>query len=234
MSWLKLDDRFAQHPKLTQLSRSDRWTWVEILCYCARYETDGFVPETLKEAVPKASADYLNRAYELGLLDLTSDGEESLFRIHDWTVYNPRDPLKSERQARWRRRKRDGDVDAPVDGGVDVSGDAPVDADVDTPRAARARGPSRPKSSAPLSAGEDLGGDHNTSSSDATLNGASPPTSKLHPDLIAGARHWIETEGHLLDRAVLGYRLYADFGITEEPAFNELMAVAAAIWEADE
>ena len=51
MSWLKLDDGFARHPKVTALTYKDRWTWMAVLCYCARYRTDGYLPANIREHV---------------------------------------------------------------------------------------------------------------------------------------------------------------------------------------
>ncbi len=150
MTWLRIDDKFARHPKITRLQRGDRWTWVELLCYCAEYETDGFVPDSVSEVVPKVTGSFLNRCCTLHLLDVTDEHEHATYRVHDWTEYNPKDPTKAERQARWRRRQRNGRVDGGVDGGVDADVDGrvddditlPVDAAVDPPARAGARVPS--------------------------------------------------------------------------------------------
>ena len=109
MSWLRLDDKFVRHPKITRLTRGDRWTWLEVLSYCCEYRTEGFIPETIREVVPKATGPFLNRCYELHLLDL--DGSD--YRVHDWHEYNPKDPLKAERMARWRAKKRESEPSTP-------------------------------------------------------------------------------------------------------------------------
>lgn len=84
MSWLKVDDGFSAHPKLVELSRAERWTWVELLCYCSRYRTDGLLPKRIKEVVPYATPSYLKRCVDLGLVDDTEDG----MKIHDFRIYN--------------------------------------------------------------------------------------------------------------------------------------------------
>lgn len=112
MSWLRLDDTFAQHPKITHLSRGDRWTWLEILLYCARFKTAGVVPETVGEVVKRATPAFLNRCYELHLLDL--DGEE--YRVHDWDAYNPSDATAADRMRRYRKRNADRNADRNGDG----------------------------------------------------------------------------------------------------------------------
>ena len=100
MAWLRIDDGFAQHPKIVKLARVDRWTWLEVLCYCARYKTRGIVPAAVGEVVRGASPAYLNRCFELHLLDRNGDD----YIVHDWDDYNGRDPkiLQTERQRKHR------------------------------------------------------------------------------------------------------------------------------------
>ena len=103
MSWLRIDDGFPQHPKLVRLSRPDRWTWLEILAYCARYRTSGEVPISVGEAVKYASPAFLNRCFELHLLDHSEHGTED-YHVHDWESYNPKDPTAADRMQRHRNR----------------------------------------------------------------------------------------------------------------------------------
>lgn len=84
MSWLRLDDGFAQHPKIARLPRGDRWTWLEVLLYCARYKTAGVVPASIGEVLPKATRSFLGRCSDLGLLDSGEGG----YVVHDWAIYN--------------------------------------------------------------------------------------------------------------------------------------------------
>ncbi len=112
MTWLRLDDAFAQHPKIIRLSKIQRWIWVEILCYCARFRTEGRVPAEVREVVPSADKNLLKRLVEVGLLD--EDGDA--WKVHDWDEYNPADPTAALRAKRYRDRNanRDGDRDATV------------------------------------------------------------------------------------------------------------------------
>lgn len=41
--WIKVDVLLPGHPKLAGLSRSGRWTLLELWCHCGRYHTDGWV-----------------------------------------------------------------------------------------------------------------------------------------------------------------------------------------------
>lgn len=88
MSWLRLDDGFAQHPKIVALTPRDRWTWLELLCYCARYRTDGRVPAGIADVVRGATTGFLQRCGQLRLLD-ADPASEGGFLVHDWLDYNP-------------------------------------------------------------------------------------------------------------------------------------------------
>lgn len=45
MAWVKLDDGFAEHPKIEEAGPLAAWLHVAALCYCNRQLTDGFIPE---------------------------------------------------------------------------------------------------------------------------------------------------------------------------------------------
>lgn len=122
MPWLRLDDRFTKHPKVLKLKRADRWTWLEILEYCAAYQTGGHVPDAIQDVVPHATPALIQTFVQARLLD----DEQGGHHVHDWDVYNPKDPTKADRQARWRAKRRE-PVDTPVDTPVDDAVDAPVD-----------------------------------------------------------------------------------------------------------
>jgi hypothetical protein len=44
VSWVRLDDQFADHPKVTTAGPLAGWLYVCGLLYAARYLTDGFIP----------------------------------------------------------------------------------------------------------------------------------------------------------------------------------------------
>ena len=44
MSWIKIDDQFADHPKVLQAGPLASWMYVCGLTYAGRYLTDGFIP----------------------------------------------------------------------------------------------------------------------------------------------------------------------------------------------
>jgi hypothetical protein len=107
LGWLRLDDGFTQHPKILALGGpAQRWVWLEILEYCARYKTRGKVPRNIADAVPRATRALLARAVEVGLLTETTQDKSCAFLVHDWAKYNPPDPTGAERVARHRARKQ--------------------------------------------------------------------------------------------------------------------------------
>lgn len=135
MAWLRIDDGFTRHPKLLALgSKSDRWTWLEVLVYCAQFNTSGELPAQLAEVVPGATPKFVERAVAAGLIDVETDGA---MRVHDWKTYNPNDPTAAERMQRLRNKNRNNARNEHRNENVTVTG----------PRAQeRARGPS-PKNS---------------------------------------------------------------------------------------
>lgn len=114
MTWVRLDDGFADHPKVMSLGR-DRLACIGVhvaaLCYCARHLTDGLVPASFAAQFPDRLVDRLVWA---GLWE-EADGPYGVkdFLIHDYLTYNPsRESIETERaQARLRmnnaRRSRD-------------------------------------------------------------------------------------------------------------------------------
>ena len=45
MAWVKIDDNFAQHPKIAQVGPLGMAMQIAALCYCNRLMTDGFIPK---------------------------------------------------------------------------------------------------------------------------------------------------------------------------------------------
>ena len=130
MAWLRVDDGFTEHRKVVSLRRADRWTWLELLTYCARQGNGGHVPEGITDVLRWVTPKFLAQCADLGLLDVDGDG----YHVHDWTIYNPKDPTGAVRQSRHRNAKRNAEV-------TDDVTDCSV-TEVTPPAQARARGPS--------------------------------------------------------------------------------------------
>jgi hypothetical protein len=86
MSWLRLDDGFTKNPKFAGWTTAQKWAWLEVMEYCARYETEGRIPDDLNLLPRSATLALLHRAAASGWVDLSTDGSKW---IHDWADYNP-------------------------------------------------------------------------------------------------------------------------------------------------
>jgi general stress protein YciG len=109
LAWVKIDDHFAEHPKIATAGPLAGWLHVCALCYCNRHLTDGFIParivgtladftgindEANGEAKPKQLASTL---LHVGLWEEADGG----YRIHDYLEYNPsRDEVLATREKR--------------------------------------------------------------------------------------------------------------------------------------
>lgn len=97
MTWVKMDDAFADHPKVMALER-DRMAglgvWTAAACYCARFLTDGFVPTAVAQGFGHGRI--IGKLVEVGLFDKVSGG----YQLHDWLEYNPpRTKVLADRKA---------------------------------------------------------------------------------------------------------------------------------------
>lgn len=101
MSWVRLDDRFDEHPKVADLTDAEFRTWLRVLCYCSRVK-DPTVDRATRNSVAGLTAARVKRYADLGLLDV-SDG---VHVVHDWLVYAPKDQTNAIRQAKWRARRK--------------------------------------------------------------------------------------------------------------------------------
>ena len=129
MAWLRIDDGFPENRKVLALPRRERWTWLEVMAYCARQQNGGQVPNSSSDIVRHATPAFIQAAFDAGLLVLTDTGYE----VHDWDEYNPKDPTNAVRQQRYRNAKRNAEVTENV-----------TDENVTTVTPPRARVPSRP------------------------------------------------------------------------------------------
>ena len=102
MTWLRVDDGFTEHGKIVSLKRADRWTWLELLCYCSRQGNGGQFSDGICDVLKWVSPAFLRRCVEarrlgdeVGLLEVVtgSDGTDwepvgNHYQVHDWAVYN--------------------------------------------------------------------------------------------------------------------------------------------------
>jgi len=87
MAWIKLDENFADHPKIAQLDPSSGWLWVCALAYCNRHRTDGRIPVAMLSRISSVSV-ASRSAKRLEAVGLWSRvGHE--FVVHDYLDYQP-------------------------------------------------------------------------------------------------------------------------------------------------
>lgn len=55
-SWVKISLDLPRHPKMMVVSVPARWLFVEMLCYCSEYMTDGVVPEIVAKRLASNTA----------------------------------------------------------------------------------------------------------------------------------------------------------------------------------
>lgn len=91
--WVKLDDGFAEHPKVLALSDRALRLHIAAMCWSARRQTDGAIPAAyVREKISKKFLDEL-------LCARLWDRDGADFKIHDFLDYNPsRDQHSEERQ----------------------------------------------------------------------------------------------------------------------------------------
>lgn len=123
MAWLRLDDGFTKHPKFSGWTVREKWAWLEVMEYCARYSTGGVIPNDLSIMPRSTTQELLGKAIASGWIDEIADesatdreqivsgkgGRSSTDRernegsfvngsstlvIHDWEQYNPAEPLE--------------------------------------------------------------------------------------------------------------------------------------------
>lgn len=110
MTWLRLDDQFAEHEKVADLTDRGFRLHVTALCYCARNSTDGIlnaravriVSAIISRGTLKRQIDEL---VDAGLWRTLPDGS---FEINDFLEYNPTSDEVKQLQAKRREAGRRG------------------------------------------------------------------------------------------------------------------------------
>ncbi|TSD68104.1 hypothetical protein [Aeromicrobium piscarium] len=109
MPYLNIDDGFADHPKVDDLSDGAFRLHVAALCACAKGQTDGFIRS---HKVPRLTHSYrptlVVELVEAGLWHEADDGWD----IHDFLDWNKpkswwdeKRARDAERKAKWREKK---------------------------------------------------------------------------------------------------------------------------------
>jgi hypothetical protein len=98
MPWVRIDDEFAQHPKIVSLTYRGRWLHIAALCYSNRMLTDGFIPVSMLASLcPHEQTDPIEesayhlaaRLVEVGLWKEADRKGVTGYVIHDFHKYQP-------------------------------------------------------------------------------------------------------------------------------------------------
>lgn len=117
---MKLEDTFAEHPKVELAGEDAAWLYVSGLLYAYRADTDGFVPAA---KVPKLTAKRSPLKLAARLVDVKLwTPVEGGFRIHDYLDHQQSSSERSqqreanaERLRKHRQKKRKGNADVAGD-----------------------------------------------------------------------------------------------------------------------
>lgn len=90
MTWVRLDEQFAQHPKVVRVGPLGMALHVAALCYCNQYLTDGFIPK----AAARTLIDFedfggVNQIINTLVNNCLWDEEADGYRLHDYHDYQP-------------------------------------------------------------------------------------------------------------------------------------------------
>lgn len=156
MPWVRLDDSFADHPKIERAGPLAAWLHVAALCYCARQLTDGRIPQAkaLRLTDIPQPEEHVSALLRVGLW--IEDGDD--YVLHDYLDYQPsRADVEAERSAARermakKRRRQDGTF-------ARTSGEV-------RPNNSRSSPEVRPPRSSPTPSRPDPSNTYNSSSSD--------------------------------------------------------------------
>lgn len=102
MTWVKLDDGFADHHKIERLSDAAFRAYIYGLCYCSRQLTDGHISKRTLDRT--ASARVVSELCEAGLWERNSDG----IHVRSYLEYQPSAQKIREKRAADSARKGNG------------------------------------------------------------------------------------------------------------------------------
>ena len=102
MTYFKVDDGLAFHPKMMRLSANAVRAWLFAGTWCGRYLTDGFLPDDALSVV-KGSAEIADELVAAGLWDEVDGG----YQFHDWCEYQySKDQIEKKRDSDRRRQNK--------------------------------------------------------------------------------------------------------------------------------
>lgn len=104
MTWFKVDDTLAMHPKILAAGNAAVGLWVRLGSYSSAQNLDGFVPEIIAKSCGTKSE--IRALLEAKML-VVSDGG---YTLHDFLKYNPsREKVLADRDASAERKRKSRD-----------------------------------------------------------------------------------------------------------------------------
>ncbi len=107
MTWIRIDDGYADHPKLCRVGPLGLALQTRAFCYAGRFLTDGFLPAdvvpSLVVGLGKSADEWASVMVGAGLWETQAGG----YVVHDYLDYNPSraEVLEARRVADERARK---------------------------------------------------------------------------------------------------------------------------------
>ena len=147
MVWFRVDDGFADHPKVIGCSLAAVGLWTKAGAWCSKHLTDGAVPGAMVRVfggTPKLAAELV----AAGLWDTTTTG----FLFHDWKARNPlREDVESRRTSDAERKRLERESEKSPGGRPNGHNTDGASDSAPSPRArARVPVPSRPVPALPV------------------------------------------------------------------------------------
>lgn len=112
MTWLRTDDGFTNHPKFEGWTPLQKWSFFDLMHYCARYRTKGRIPADYTLLPRGVTPSLITLAHNSKWLD---QDESGVYWIHDWNIYNPDDPTATARKRAQRERDQNRDITRDAD-----------------------------------------------------------------------------------------------------------------------
>jgi len=105
MTWVKLDDQFAGHPRIEEAGPAAAWMFVAGLCHCSTYLTDGKITKAASKRLGNVRKpdEQARRLVSAGLWADCGD----YYMVHDYLDYQPsKTKVLAERDAGAERKRK--------------------------------------------------------------------------------------------------------------------------------
>ena len=99
----RVDDGFPNHPKTLGMSHEAKGVWLDVGCWCARYLTDGYIPDDAIRLVLHAKPRIVEELAARNLLTRLGDG----WQMVDWLQYQRSKEEVERDRTEARERMRD-------------------------------------------------------------------------------------------------------------------------------